>query len=388
MVVFAALAIALISIRAWMSGEPDHEIYFHRHDVEEHGGHHLDVVALSKKQIEKGGIEVAFAAPGKIEQYCRVSGWIKVDPEKYAHVATHVRGIVKSARKNLGDSVKKEELLAVIESKEMAEAKGNYIAAMNRADLAREVLKREKDLYQKSVSSKQDFLDAKINAEEAEIAVELTKQRLFSFGIAEDAVGQLQDSPRGNLREYHLRSPLSGTVIQRHLSQGEVVEEMHEGYVVADLSTLWVELSIFPRDSSKFRAGQILTIVGEDGQKTEAALARLNPLADSNTGRVQGIAVLNNRSGKWRPGSYVCVEAKGEVIHASIAVPLEAVVHFEGEEVVFIESSEGFLPRPVQLGKSDRKVVEIVSGLGEGEPYVSKQAILVKFELTKGEHEH
>lgn len=97
----------------------------------------------------------------------------------------------------------------------------------------------------------------------------------------------------------------------------------------------------------------------------------------------KAIAELDNQEGKWRPGTFVQAEIATETKEAPIVIVKEAVQVIEGKPVVFLESPEGFQMHEVEIGASDSKNIEVISGLNFGDKYAATQTFLLKADLGK-----
>ena len=354
-------------------------------EVQEEPGEDLLFLKLSPEQIQHADLEYRTASPGKLKMTVSLPGKIVANPDFYAHVVTKASGIVKEARKTAGDKIQKGEVLAVLESKELAETKAAYLSSLMQAQLAQATYERERRLNDRHINALSEYIEAEAKSITARIDVEVAKQRLYSLGLTDENISLLHNESANNFRILEIRAPFDGVVLSRHLTNGEVVDGSQETYVVADLSNVWVELGIYPKDMENVAEGQKIQIFDDLNKGEEATIIRLSPMLDSETSRVKAIALLNNQSGKWRPGTYVNGNLAKSELWVPILVPKDAVMNIDNENYLFVSQPEGFDKRSVVLGKDDGKNVEIVSGIRPGERYVVKNAFLLKFELTKGE---
>ncbi len=140
----------------------DHDTHGHGHDDHDHEGHGDDsIVRISKEDMKRFGIEIDTAEAGGFDQHISVPGEIVINSDRLAHIVPHVSGVVQQVKKNLGDFVKKGEIMAVIGSRELADAKAAYLTSIERFNLAEPLFEREERLWKKKISPEQDFLDAK-----------------------------------------------------------------------------------------------------------------------------------------------------------------------------------------------------------------------------------
>ncbi|MBL8643975.1 MAG: efflux RND transporter periplasmic adaptor subunit [Rhodospirillaceae bacterium] len=191
-----------------------------------------------------------------------------------------------------------------------------------------------------------------------------------------------------SLQTYAVTAPVSGVVIARNANAGEQTAEKVL-FTVSDLSTVWVELPLFPRDAAKVTPGQRARVLSSDaGLEAEGEVVHVAPVGNISSQTRTARIALDNPQLKWAPGIYVSAEIALAEVPVAVAVLSEAVQTLEGETVVFVRTDDGFAPRPVRLGRSDTQHVEVISGLAAGEAYASGNSFILKAELGKGEAEH
>lgn len=191
-----------------------------------------------------------------------------------------------------------------------------------------------------------------------------------------------------SLKTYSLNAALDGVVLEREINIGEQTEDK-PAFVLADISSLWVELALFPADLSKIQLGQQVRIINpHTAQQIKAELTHIAPKANGLNQAVNARVVLENTQRQWRPGQFVQAEILMAERPAAIAVRNGALQEHEGKQVVFVQEAGAFKPRPVRIGRSDNEWTEIIEGLNLGETYVSKNSFLIKADLGKGGAEH
>lgn len=356
-----------------------------------HDHHEDNIVKLTPAQIEKLGIQFKAAGPGALLFTLSTRGKIVLQPDRLAHIIPKVSGVAKEAEINIGTIVKAGDIMAVLESRDMADVKAAYLAALSKQRLAAAALEREERLYREKVSASQDYLNAKNANEEAAINVELAIQKLRAFGLDAKEIDQLTTENQPDLRLYAIRSPIDGTVIMRHITKGESIENTSTIYEVADLSKVWVEIGIYPKDLHKVKVGQMVeVIIPVENISAQAKLIYVSPIVASETITAKAIAELDNPKKIWRPGTFVKVDIATERTHYPVVISKEAVQSSEGKDYVFVITPEGIEKRLVKIGANDAQNVEIISGLEPGEKYAANNTFLLKADLGKegAEHEH
>ncbi|MFG1301607.1 efflux RND transporter periplasmic adaptor subunit [Xanthobacter sp. V3C-3] len=194
-----------------------------------------------------------------------------------------------------------------------------------------------------------------------------------------------------SLTTYDLRAPIAGTVVDRQVALGEYASEQKPAFVVADLATLWVDLSVYRRDFTKVRVGDKVAIDPDDGGPViPGDVAYVSPIGSADTQSALARVVIPNDGLRLRPGLF----ATGTITLAerpvNLAVRLSAVQGVDGRTVIFVRNGDAFEPRDVELGERDGEWVEVVFGLMPGDVYAAKNSFVVKAELAKGSatHEH
>jgi cobalt-zinc-cadmium efflux system membrane fusion protein len=192
-----------------------------------------------------------------------------------------------------------------------------------------------------------------------------------------------------SLAPFEIRTLISGTVIQKHITLGEAVSRDQDVFVIADLDSVWVDLTVYQRDLARVAVGQTVRIsAGHELPVATGVVSYVTPLVDEETRTATARVVLPNPDGAWRPGMFVTGEITIERHGARVAVPRTAVFTIDDDTVVFVESADGFRPRPVTLRLADETHLEIVAGLGPGERYVSRGGLTLKAELQKASFGH
>ncbi|MFO7600149.1 MAG: efflux RND transporter periplasmic adaptor subunit [Candidatus Desulfacyla sp.] len=362
---------------------------FHDHDAEpEHSTD--DHILLTEAQLKTMGIAIATAGPGKLQQTVTLKGEIRLDGDRIAHVTPYVSGHVKEISKGLGDPVRKGGVMAVLESRELADAKAAYLAARERVVLAETRFSREESLWKKQISSEEDYLDAKQALAAAEIEKQSAKQQLMALGLSGTSVDQLSRGSEAPLTRYEIVSPLKGQVLEKSLTLGEMVERDRVVYRVADLDSVWVNATVYQKDLPLLKRGMKVLVSTDDGmEEADGFISYIAPVVDEKTRTVSALATLHNARRQWRPGRFVKVSIPLETEELPVVVPKNAVQTLTDQPVVFVPSEGGFEARPVSLGRSDPEHVEVASGLSAGDPYVARGAFELKAAIVSeslGDH--
>ena len=358
----------------------------HQEEAEGQHGHGEErLVRMSEAEMRKFGIEVSTAGPGITSQQLPLPGEVALNTDRVAHIVPRVPGVVREVRKTLGDSVKQGEVMAVIESRELANAKAEYLAALEKVSLAEAKHVREETLWKKKISSEMEYLDAKQAWAEAKINLRSAEQKLHALGFSHDYLKRLPHMPDEQFTRFEIVAPFDGTVIERHITRGEVLKEDADAFQIADLSSVWVNISVYQKDLQTVRKGQTVVIAtGHDARPVKAAIAYVSPLVKEETRTALARVILPNPDGYWRPGMFVNAKVIVEESSVPVMIPKTAIQTVEDKTVVFVREGDGFEARPVKVGRARDGQVEILSGLSPGELLVVKGAFTLKAQLSKG----
>jgi cobalt-zinc-cadmium efflux system membrane fusion protein len=329
------------------------------------------------------GIEVAVAEPAELVREVRVVGTVGFDEAKLARLVARVPGNVRQVLKNVGDIVAAGDVLAVLESREIAEAKSGYLAAHERQSLAEVTVHRLEELVRLRAASDKDLLKARWDLNQAKIEARASAQKLLSVGLAQAELDQLA-SGRGELSQFEIRAPFAGEVLERRAFPGEFVPSDRELFVVADLDLVWINLQVAPEKLRDVTVGKPVRIVGSQGLSADAKIDYIAPVVSDETRTVRSRVVLANPEHRWRPGVVVDAVVTGAAEPAAVTVPNEALQTVDGRLSVFLPVQDGFRMQPVKAGRSDAKRTEIVKGLAAGDKVATGQTFVLKAELEKG----
>ncbi|WP_313442297.1 efflux RND transporter periplasmic adaptor subunit [Novosphingobium sp.] len=339
-------------------------------------------VTLTQDQIASAGIQLGRPMVGG-SATLELPATIEGDPQGMQVVSAAIGGRVVALNYNLGQSVGRGQILAVIESREAAMLKGEVEASRARLALANANLAREQRLFAQRVSPEQDLIAARTAATEARIAYSQAQGQVSAAGVG-----------GGGLNRLGIAAPISGQVIARSVVLGQTVDADAELYRVADLSRVSLSLNLQPADAGRVRPGNTVTVTAS-GRTATARVTFVSPALDAQTRLVPVIASLDNRAGQWRVGEPVTASVQlsgaqlsGESGDGLVRVPSTAVQTVEGRSVVFVRTRTGFQAVPVTLGDNSGGSVIVRAGLKGSEQIATSNSFTLKAELGKGEAAH
>lgn len=355
--------------------------------TEKEGGKEEDhgeegILKMDAQQIQTAGITVAKAAPASMGSVVQLPGEVRFNEDLTAHIVPRTPGVAESVSADLGQSVKKGQVLAVISSPALADMRSASLAAQKRLGLAQITFQREKKLWEDKISAEQDYLQAQTALREAEIEAQSAKSKLSALGAGDSD---------GALNRYVLRAPFNGVVVEKHIAQGEAVKEDANVFLLSDLSSVWVEIVVTPKDLETVRVGETVRITSAANDTSATGkVSYVGNLLGEQTRTAKARVVITNPKLAWRPGLFVnAAVVRGEK-NVPVSVAADAVQTVEGKTVVFVKVDKGFKMQPVKTGDNDGKLVEIVDGLSAGAVYAATSSYVLKAEQGKGSagHDH
>ena len=217
----------------------------------------------------------------------------------------------------------------------------------------------------------------------AGIVKEVRKQIGDTVAIG-DVLAVIESSE--SLTSYELKTLLAGTIIAKHVTRGEAVTRDTQAFVIADLSAVWIELSVYQRDLARVAVGQaVLISTGHHLPDVASEITYVSPVVDQHTRTALARVVMDNSNASWRPGMFVTGRVVVEEADVPIAVPLTALQTTAGRSIVFVQDDDGFEPRQLTLGRTSATHTEVLSGLKAGERYVANGGFILKAELGRAE---
>jgi membrane fusion protein, heavy metal efflux system len=351
------------------------------------GDERPEIIRLAASQIETAGIELAPVQDGKLVTRILAPGTIVPHADRIARVSVKLSATVAELRKKLGDRVAKEEVMAVLESREVASAKSEYLAARLTSELAKDLYDRDKDLWDRRVTSEQLLLRSRNAVAQARMNLDIARQKLFAIGLTDKEIAVLPEQPEIALRRQEVRAPMAGRVVDRKVDLGAAVGRDNletELFTIADLDRVWVDLAVSPTDLPLVGEGQTVTVAAHGlAYRAVGRIVFISPMLDREAHSARVVAEIANADGNWRPGSLVHATIEVGEHAAPVAVPTSAVQTIGKSQVVFVRTVDGFEKRAVTVGHSDDRISEIVAGLEAGETIAVTNTFALKAEFLK-----
>ncbi len=390
------------------------------HVVARAGGIGIEILHTIGDRIEAGETLAVLESPGLADAKANFlsraaqAALAKIDLERAEVIHTNTIQLLEIVAEHPG----LDRLRGEIAGLDIGSNRGTLITTYADFKAAGAIYDREKTLYERQISSESEYLQAESEFKKsiasfqavrddlafsnrreldearrskvvADVALQATELRLLALGLSEEGVAGIDGESDRELSHYEIKAPIAGRIIERHLVRGESVESGEQIFVVADLSSVWVQLTVYQRDLGFITEGLSVHVAGtHELGHADAVIEYVSPILDETTRTTTARVVLDNTDGHWRPGMFVQAEVGGTDIKATVIVPRSALQELDGETIIFVETEEGLVPRTIEVGRSDADSVEIIAGLQAGDRYVSSGGLALKAELNKAALEH
>lgn len=383
--IVTALVLGLLGCREHAHA-PEHEEGHGPHD--DHHEAPAKEIVLTERAIERAGIVVEEVRAERLIGGIDVAAEVQLNPERTAHITPIVAGRIDEVAVTLGDQVQKGQVLAQVRSVALGEARSMAANARAGVEVAQANFQRQEELQREGIGSKRAYLEAQGDLRRAQADLGAANERLRVYG-----------SRQGSGSTVTIRSPLEGTLIERHATVGEVVSGDNPLFVVADLSRVWVVGRVYEQDVAAAEVGALaaVSLQAYPGRTWEGEISYVASTLDSHTRTLDIRVELDNQEGVLRPGLFGTISLTADKLAgASVVVIPEGALQRRGEQhLVFVPGSQpgSFVPVFVTAGAPIRGKVEIYEGLETGARVVVSGAFTLKSEwlrgqLSEGDHQH
>ncbi len=353
-------------------------------------------VRLTDAARKAAGLRNTPVEKKKIGSVLTAAGIVRPNADRVAHISSKVGGRVAEIHVFQGAKVKAGTPLLTLDSLQVGEAAVDLLKARSSVDISKVNFDREEELLKKNATRGVDHVEAKNQYLRAQADVRSARQRLLLLGWAPERVDKLSWDDTALMSRITIVSPIDGEVIRKHASVGEVIQPETNLYTIADLSTVWVELSLFQKDIRQVHREQPVETICE-GHAGKIFLGKVTYVGSSVAEETRTFTVrvvLDNPEGHLRPGMYVTSHLRDdEDEHAKerLLVPISALTTLDNAPTVFVSRAPGvYERRAVTPGQVFGTLQEILAGLKEGEDVVTEGTFILKSELLRSEmsHEH
>jgi cobalt-zinc-cadmium efflux system membrane fusion protein len=316
------------------------------------------------------------------------TGTVDWDEDNTTQAITQVNGPISRILVEPGDKVHVSQPLLWVSSPDVVNALSTYRKARNRVDLAKRVSDRSKTLLDHGAVAIKDYEDTVADYNDAMTDVQNSLQPLKIFGITQQEIDNAEKQGDAVNTELAVRSPIDGTIVQKLVSPGLVVQAGQTAcFLISKLGTVWVQGHIFDQDLPHVRVGDSVEMTNTNFTQTfRGTVNYIGSLVDPTTRTTDVRIVTQNPQGMLKKDMFV-----DAVIHTGqrnniLELPVSAILRDEKNEPLVYVQVQGqpgkFAQRSVTLGMQQDKMVAVTSGLQEGEPIVTEGSLFLQFANT------
>ncbi len=315
-----------------------------------------------------------------VSQPITVTAVIKANQDRLARVAPRVAARIVKVTANLGHRVKAGQSLAILDSTEVGEAHSDYLQARSELDVARAAFQRAGKLQAEQIIAQKEYLRISGEFERASAAFRATENRMRILGVAPTS-----RDDNTVISAFPLRSPFTGTIIEKHAVLGELADPEKSLFTVADLSTLWIEADIYEKDLGRVKTGSPSTIRVSAYPDTafQGKLTYISDVVDSETRTVKARIEVPNPDKKLKPQMFASARIDTTTQQQVMVLPADAVTLIEGKPSVFVHEHDAFEIRSVQTGDRLGNMIVIDGGISPGDRVVVAGAFALKARMLK-----
>jgi cobalt-zinc-cadmium efflux system membrane fusion protein len=332
-------------------------------------------------------IKVTSAGNTQVSDTLRVAGKVDFDQARVTRIGATVTGRVIEIQAHLGQQVRVGDSLAVINSTELGEAQLSYLKARAQADLQARSVERARQLFAADVIGK-----AELQRRESELSIASAEQRgaadqLRVLGMSSGAINKLGTTGAIN-SVTSVASTMAGTVVERQVAPGQVVQPADALYVVADLSRVWVTAEVPEQQGALVKSGQTVDIeVPALGSRLTGKLIYVADTVNPETRTITVRSVVDNANRQLKPAMLATMLIQAAPVER-VVVPAQAVVRDGDADNVFVEVAKGqFRLTPVRLGPDMEGKRAVLSGLKPEQPILVEGAFHLNNERKRKELE-
>ena len=326
-------------------------------------------VVTSDSMLQQIKFQQAIKIP--IKRSLDIPGSIEVKQNLLARIGSPVQGRIIEISGMLGQTVKQGDVLAVINSTELAQQQLNYIKSVQMVELKTKAYERAVLLFDADVVSEAQKLERKTELSAAKAEMEASKDQLFVMGMTLKEIEAIQSETQIDAIT-SIVAKIDGKIIKKNVNVGQVVEPTEDIFTIAELSEVWGVAQVPERQIGFLKEGDdiLIDVPAYEEKHVEGKISYLGDIVDPVTRTVTIRTEIDNSHGLLKPDMLITMKVSGKEVE-KVGVPVNAIVSIDDIPNVFIKIADNkFLLRPVTLGIKNKEFIHIEDGLLEGEEVV------------------
>ena len=300
-----------------------------------------------------------------------VAARIEINQTRITRVGSPVMGRITQLAVHEGQQVRRGDLLALLNSTGLSDAQLVFLKADSQRNVARRAVERAQVLLRSDVIGSAELQRREAEYDQAQAEFDAARDQLLLIGMAPEAVDELEKSHNIN-SVARIVASMNGTVLDRNLTLGQVIQPADTAFEIADLSELWLEADVPEQQAGRLHVGTPLQakVAALPGVTIDGTLSFVSATVNPETRTVRVRMDLPNPDGRFKPSMLATVTLADDSVRQRV-IPSSAVIREENGEFVFVRvDGNRYVMRPVTLGTEvDGKRV-LQDGVREGETIV------------------
>lgn len=362
----------------------EHDDKEHVPDQETESHDTADLIPIEGEWEKLIGLQTTAVKAMPLELVISVPGQIVPNQNQVAVVSPFIESSINCVFVNVGDRVKKGDMLACLSSPEIGIQRAEYDKAKAELEIEKQNFERKQKLYSEKIISDKAFQEAELKKKVAEVNFNYALKKLLALGIKENEI----DNPPSDHSEavgstIHLYSPIAGILTYRDASIGQKVDQATRMFEIINLKTVWLEADIFEKDLTKIKIGQKvkISVSAYPDEIFNGKIFFKGSTLNQQTKTVNILVEIQNTSEKLKPGMFANTNIViGEKANA-LVVPKDAILEDENLNIVFLREQEGYHRHVISPGIESDEFVEVLAGLKPGDIVVTKGNYQLKSKL-------
>jgi cobalt-zinc-cadmium efflux system membrane fusion protein len=350
------------------------------------------IVTLTQASIKEIGLHIEIITRKPFTQYSVIPAKVLANQDNEALVGSLVQGRVCKVFVKAGDYVKAGQELMLVEGLEIGEIKAGFLSAKANLEYQRTNYERQKKLLEENIGAQKNLLETQNEYEKARAEYNAEKNRINAIGLTDSEVIDGKSSRSDVRSDEHgsgtlpIKSPINGSIVERNVVIGQLIEATTTAFKIVNLSSVWVDGQIYEKDAGKITDKTSAHFVASSypGEPFSGKVTYIGQMIDEKTRTITIRAEFNNVHGKLKPQMFGELKIPEENNSTAILVPAEALIKIDNADCVFIQKEDTTFEKiPVTVCCAQNELVEITKGLEDGNKIVVKGAFYLKSELMK-----
>lgn len=341
-------------------------------------------LAVTAPASLEGMLRIEPVVVAELRESLRVPGRIEADEARVSRIGSPVTGRIMELDASVGEEVRRGQVLARLSSTELSSAQLGFLKAYSQRLLAERSAQRAQQLYDADVIGAAELQRRQGELQQADAEVNASRDQLKVLGMSSEAILNLAGTRNVNSQST-ITSPFGGTVLERPVTQGQVVQPADNIYTIADLSRVWLVAEVPEQHSELVRVGEqiVAEVTALPGRSISGRLSFVAATLNPETRTVRVRLDLPNRDRQLKPAMLATVYVRGYPQSVPV-VPASSVIRLDNKDHVFVQTGASeFLLRVVTLGAEADSRRRVLGGLKEGERIVSEGAFQLNIERER-----